>query len=54
MKKNNQHMKTLIRTLVCLGVFALAASCQLYKIDTQMTPEKAAASIKMVCDALPS
>ena len=47
-------MKTLIRTFVCLGVLAAAASCQLYKIDTQMTPEKAAAGIKMVCDALPS
>ena len=30
------------------------AACQQYKIDTQMTPEKAAASIKMVCDALGS
>ena len=47
-------MKTLIRTFVCLGVLAAAASCQLYQIDTQMTPEKAAANIKMVCDALPS
>lgn len=54
MIKNNQHMKTLIRIFVCLGVLGAAASCQLYKIDTQMTPEKAAASIKMVCDALPS
>ena len=54
MIKNNQHMKTLIRTFVCLGVLFAAASCQLYKIDTQMTPEKAAAGIKMVCDALPS
>ena len=54
MIKNNQHMKTLIRTFVCLGVLFAAASCQLYQIDTQMTPEKAAAGIKMVCDALPS
>ena len=54
MIKNNPYMKTLIRTFVCLGILFAAASCQLYKIDTQMTPEKAAAGIKMVCDALPS
>jgi len=52
--KNYSHMKTLIRTLACLGVLGLLASCQMYEIDTQMTPEKAAASIRMVCDALPS
>ncbi len=52
--KNNQNMKTIIRTFVCLGVLVAAASCQLYHIDTQMTPEKAAAGIRMVCDALPS
>lgn len=54
MNKNNSHMKTIIRTLACLGVFVLMASCQMYEIDTQMTPEKQAASIRMVCDALPS
>lgn len=54
MNKNNSHMKTFVRTFACLGVFVLLASCQMYKIDTQMTPEKAAASIRMVCDALPS
>jgi hypothetical protein len=54
MNKNNSHMKTLIRTIACLGVLGLMASCQMYEIDTQMTPEKQAASIRMVCDALPS
>lgn len=54
MNKNNSHMKTIIRTFACLGVFGLMASCQMYEIDTQMTPEKQAASIRMVCDALPS
>ena len=47
-------MKTIIRTIACLGVLGLMASCQMYEIDTQMTPEKQAASIRMVCDALPS
>ena len=47
-------MKTIIRTIACLGVLGLLASCQMYEVDTQMTPEKEAASIRMVCDALPS
>lgn len=54
MNKNISYMKTIIRTIVCLGVLGLAASCQMYEIDTQMTPEQAAASIRMVCDALPA
>lgn len=54
LNNNNSHMKTIIRTIACLGVFGLLASCQMYEIDTQMTPEKEAASIRMVCDALPS
>ena len=54
MNKNNSHMKTIIRTIACLGVLGLMASCQMYEIDTQMTPEQQAASIRMVCDALPS
>lgn len=54
MNKNNSHMKTIVRTLACLGVLGLMASCQMYEIDTQMTPEKQAASIRMVCDALPA
>ena len=54
MNKNNRHMKTIIKTIACLGAFGLMASCQQFEIDTQMTPEQAAASIRMVCDALPS
>lgn len=54
LNKNNNLMKTIFRTIACLGVLVAAASCQLYEIDTQMTPEKAAASIRMVCDALPT
>lgn len=54
MNNNKSHMKTIIRTIACLGVLGLMASCQMYEIDTQMTPEKEAASIRMVCDALPS
>ena len=47
-------MKTILRTIAFLSVILGMAACQQYKIDTQMTPEKAAASIKMVCDALGS
>ena len=54
MNKNNSHMKTIIKTIACLGVLGLAVSCQQFEVDTQMTPEQAAASIRMVCDALPS
>ena len=46
-------MKTIIKSIALLSVLA-AVSCQQFKIDTQMTPEKAAASIKLVCDALDS
>jgi hypothetical protein len=44
-------MKTFFRTLACLGVLGLMA-CQQFEIDTQMTPEKAAASIRMECSAV--
>ena len=44
-------MKTLIKTMALLSVLAVA-SCQQFKIDTQMTPEKAAASIRMECSAV--
>ena len=47
-------MKTILKTIACLGVLAAAASCQMYEIDTQMTAEEAAANIRMVCDALPA
>lgn len=53
MNNNISHMKTIFRTLACLGVLGLMA-CQQFEIDTQMTPEKAAASIRMECDALPA
>ena len=46
-------MKTFIRIIALLSVLA-AASCQQFKIDTQMTPEKAAANIRLVCSALDS
>jgi len=44
-------MKTLIRIFAPLAVLGALASCQMYKIDTQMTPEKMAASIRMECSA---
>lgn len=54
MIKNNSHMKTLTRIFAGLAVLGAMASCQMYKIDTQMTPEKAAASIRMECSAVDS
>lgn len=54
MIKNNSHMKTLTRIFAGLAVVGAMASCQMYKIDTQMTPEKAAASIRMECSAVDS
>ena len=54
MNKNNSHMKTLTRIFAGLAVLGGLASCQLYEIDTQMTPEKAAASIRMECSAVDS
>ena len=44
-------MKTLIRIFAPLAVLGALASCQMYKIDTQMTPEKLAASLRMECSA---
>ena len=41
-------LKTIFAGLAMLG----AAACQMYEIDTQMTPEKAAASIRMDCSAV--
>jgi len=52
MIKNNSHMKTLTRIFAGLALMGAAVSCQLYQIDTQMTPEKAAASIRMECSAV--
>ena len=54
MIKNNSHMKTLTRIFAGLAVLGAMASCQMYEIDTQMTPEKAAASIRMECSAVDS
>ena len=45
-------MKTLTRIFAPLAVLGALASCQMYKIDTQMTPEKAAASLRMECSAV--
>lgn len=47
-------MKTLTRIFAPLAVLGTLASCQMYEIDTQMTPEKAAASIRMECSAVDS
>ena len=47
-------MKTYTRIFTTLAVLAALPSCQMYKIDTQMTPEKAAASIRMECSAVDS
>ncbi len=47
-------MKTFVRIIASLSVILGAAACQQYQIDTQMTPEKAAAGIRLVCDALSS
>lgn len=52
MNKNNSHMKTLSSIFAGLALLCAVVSCQLYKIDTQMTPEKAAASIRMECSAV--
>ena len=45
-------MKTLTRIFAGLAALVAMASCQMYEIDTQMTPEKAAASIRMECSAV--
>ena len=45
-------MKTLTRIFAGLAALGAMASCQMYEIDTQMTPEKAAASIRMECSAV--
>ena len=51
-EKNKSDMKNIFKTIAILSVLLGMSACQQYDIDTQMTPEKAAASIKMVCDAL--
>lgn len=45
-------MKSITRIFATLCVLASAAACQQYEIDTQMTPEKEYANLRLVCDAL--
>ena len=52
MNKNKRHMKTIIRIFASLSVLLALASCQMYEIDTQVTPAQQAASLRMDCDAL--
>ena len=51
MNNNKSHMKTLTKIFAGLAMLG-AVACQMYEIDTQMTPEKAAASIRMECSAV--
>ena len=52
MIKNKRNMKTIIRIFASLSVLVALASCQMYEIDTQVTPAQQAASLRMDCDAL--
>ena len=52
--KMHETMKSILKTVASLSVLLLACSCVLEKIDTQMTPEKAKASIRLECSALES
>ena len=45
-------MKTLTRIIASLSIFLTAAACQQFDIDTQMTPEKELANLRLVCDAV--
>jgi len=47
-------MKSITRIIASLSVLLTAAACQQFEIDTQMTPEKEAANLRLVCDALDS
>ena len=47
-------MKTLTRIIASLSIFMTAAACQQFDIDTQMTPEKEQANLRLVCDAVDS
>ena len=47
-------MKTITRIFASLSVFLTAAACQQFEIDTQMTPEKEYAGLRLVCDAVDS
>lgn len=50
--KTKSYMKTIFKTVACLSVLLGLSACQQFQIDTQMTPEKEAASIRLVSDAL--
>ncbi len=54
MDNNKRDMKTITRILASLSVLLLAAACQQFEIDTQMTPEQEYASLRLVCDAVDS
>ena len=45
-------MKTISRIFASVVVLLAAAACQQFEIDTQMTPEKEYANLRLVCDAL--
>ncbi len=47
-------MKTLTKIIASLSIFMTAAACQQFDIDTQMTPEKEYANLRLVCDAVDS
>lgn len=51
MNNNKSHMKTITKIFAGLAMLG-AVACQMYEIDTQMTPEKAAAAIRMECSAV--
>ena len=45
-------MNTITRIIASLSLLLAAAACQQFVIDTQMTPEKEYANLRMVCDAV--
>ena len=47
-------MKTITRIIASLSIFLTAVACQQFDIDTQMTPEKEYANLRLVCDAVDS
>ena len=47
-------MKSIVKIFAGISILAAAASCQQFEVDTQMTPEKFAASVKLVSDVLDS
>ena len=47
-------MKTITRIIASLSILLIAAACQQFEIDTQMTPEKEYANLRLVCDAVDS